>query len=269
VIEKSDGAYLYSTTDLAAIRYRVSKYRAGRILYVVDNGQSLHFEQLFYAARELGYLGEQQAAHVKFGLILGEDMKKLSTREGRRIALDEVLQEAVARARIVVDAKRQDLPARTREQIAQAVGVAAVKYNDLSQNRQSDIAFRWEKMLSLEGDSAPYLMYTYARLASILRKGRARKFDAKPLTTEVDFTLARTLFEFPDVIHRVTETYFPHFIAQYLCRLAKAVNRYYQEVPVQGSPEPVRSARLHLVRAAASTLETGLSLLGIPVLEKM
>jgi arginyl-tRNA synthetase len=269
VIQKSDEAFLYSTTDLAAIKYRVTKFKPEIILYVVDNGQSLHFEQLFASVEKLGYVGNEKLVHAKFGLILGEDMKKLSTRAGKHISLEGVIGEAIEKARAIVEEKRKDLTGKEKEKIARAIGIAALKYNDLSQNRQSDIAFRWEKMLNFEGNSAPYLMYTYARLKSILRKEKPKKFEPKFLESSADANLVLKLLQFPDVIRRVTETYFPHLLADYLYDLAKEANHFYHSEPVLKAEADVKNIRLHLVAAVAGVLKTGLGILGIDSPEQM
>lgn len=268
LIRKSDGATLYLTRDIANLEYRVKEYGPELILYVVDNGQSLHFQQLFAIADMVGIKAE--AVHVKFGLVLSEDMKRLSTREGRHISLTEVIDEAIKRAGDVVHEKQPDLSGTEQERIAKVIGVGALKYNDLSQNRQSDIAFNWDKMLSLHGNSGPYLQYTYARLKSILRKAdKVGDFDPTPLVDEASLDIMLKLAMYPEVIRAVTENYFPHYLANYLYDLARAVNSYYEKEPVLKAEPALRDARLHLVTAAADVLRTGLGLLGIEVVEKM
>jgi len=268
LIRKSDGATLYLTRDVANLEYRMKKYKPELILYVVDNGQSLHFQQLFAVAKRAGI--EADAVHVKFGLVLSEDMKRLSTRAGRHISLTDVIDESVKRALGVVKIKQPELSDTEKGRIAKVVGIGAVKYNDLSQNRMSDIAFHWDKMLSLEGNSAPYLQYTYARLKSILRKaGNVGNFDSSALGSESDQGIMLKLVMFPEVIHAVTENYFPHHLANYLYDLARAVNSYYEKEPVLKAEPTLRDARLHLVTAAADVLRVGLGLLGIEVVEKM
>lgn len=306
VIQKSDEAFLYATTDIATVKQRVKQWKPDLILYVVGNEQTLHLEQLFYAVKQLGIVvpphqsggeksfsgkqlkppaqengaegglwcgGERETllAHVKFGMILGEDMKKLSTRAGKHIALHEVIAEAIERAKKIVDEKRPDLSERERGKIAKAIGIAALKYNDLSQNRQSDIAFQWDKMLNLEGNSAPYLMYSYARLKSILRKaGRVSKIkNVDALTRPSESQLILKLANFPDVIEEITKNYFPHYLADYLYDLAKGVSAFYEKEPVLKAAPDVRAARLALINAVAQTLKTGLGLLGIEAVERM
>ena len=269
IIRKSDGAYLYPTTDIAAVKHRIKDFDADLLLYVVGNEQALHFEQLFKAVKKLGIVTDQHMVHVKFGLMLGEDMKKFSTRAGKTVSLFDLLQEAIARAKKVVDEKQPDLSEAEREAIANVVGIGAVKYNDLSQNRQSDIVFNWDRMLSFEGNSGPYLQYAYARLKSILRKANIHAFDAGSLKDEAELQVILRLQEFPGVIEDITKNYFPHHLADYLYVLAKDVNAMYATVQVLKAEEAERNARLALIAAAAQTLKTGLSLLGIETVEQM
>lgn len=274
LIKKSDEAYLYGTTDLATVKYRVQKFKPETILYVVDNGQSLHFEQVFQAAKALGYAKKAELTHVKFGLILAEDMKKLSTRGGKHISLLELINEAVAKSEKIIKEKRPDLSLKEKNKIAEIIGVGALKYNDLSQNRQSDIAFKWETMLNLEGNSGPYLQYTYVRLKSIIAKskiakGKPARFDPKLLTEKEELNLILLLDKFPDVVGEITRSYYPHYLADYLYKLAKTANNYYHTTPVLKAEKNIREARLALIGAVARTLKTGLNLLGISVPEKM
>jgi len=269
LIRKSDGATLYLTRDIANLQYRVKEYKPSLILYVVDNGQSLHFQQLFAIADKIGVKVEA-VVHVKFGLMLSEDMKRLSTRAGLHISLTDVINEAIKRAGDIVHEKQPELSGTEKERIAKVVGVGALKYNDLSQNRQSDIAFNWDKMLSFEGNSGPYLQYTYARLRSILRKAdKVGDFDPAPLVDEASLDIMLKLAMYPEAIRAVTENYFPHYLANYLYDLARAMNSYYEKEPVLKAEPALRDARIHLVQAVSDVLRTGLSLLGIGVVEKM
>ena len=269
LIRKSDGATLYLTRDIASLEDRINNYKPDTILYVVDNGQSLHFQQLFAVAKKIG-IDASRAHHVKFGLVLSEDMKRLSTRSGRHIPLMDVISEAISRARAVVDEKQPELSDVERERISKIIGIGALKYNDLSQNRMSDITLNWDKMLSLEGNSGPYLQYTYARLKSILRKAdNVSDFEVGALVSEADHELMLKLLMFPETIESVIETYFPHYLANYLYSLAREVNSYYEKEPVLKAEPAVRNARLHLVQLAADVMRTGLSLLGIGVVERM
>ncbi len=278
LIRKSDEGTLYLTRDIANLEYRLKEYKADSILYVVDNGQSLHFQQLFAIAEILGLKGK--FIHVKFGLVLGEDLKRLSTRAGNHIALLEVINEAVARARKIIEEKQPDMTAVDKEKVAQVVGIGALKYNDLSQSRVADITFDWDKMLSLQGNSAPYLQYTYARLRSILRKadlpaealakeGELPKLKVEAIEKEADLRLILKLVLFPEVIKEVSESYLPHQLANYLYDLARAINDYYEKEPILKVEESLRGARLHLIKTASETLKTGLGLLGIGVPERM
>lgn len=269
IIQKSDGAYLYATTDIATVKYRVNKFKADSILYVVGNEQTFHLSQLFNAVKKMGIIKNQEMAHIKFGLVLGEDMKKLSTRGGKHISLEDVLKEAIIRAKKIVEEKNPKLILKEKEKIAKIVGIGAVKYNDLSQNRQSDIAFQWDKMLNFEGNSGPYLQYTYARLKSILRKSGFKKFNSKYLNEKTEMDLILKLEEFPLVIERITINYFPHYLADYLFELAKLTNSFYQSLPVLKAEKEIKKARLALIKAVANVLKTGLNLLGIEAPEKM
>lgn len=272
IIQKSDGAYLYSTTDIATIKYRRSKFKADSILYVVGNEQTLHFSQLFSAVKKMGIVKNQELAHIKFGLILGEDMKKLSTRAGKHISLESLLNEAIIRAGKIIEEKNPNLSLKEKNKIAKLVGIGAVKYNDLSQNRQSDIAFNWDKMLNFEGNSGPYLQYTYARLKSILKKANFKKYDSKYskyLSEKIELDLILKLEEFSSVIEKITANHFPHYLTDYLFELAKTANSFYQLLPVLKAEKGFKEARLALVKAVAGTLKTGLNLLGIEAPEKM
>ncbi|CAB4243779.1 Arginine--tRNA ligase [Methylacidimicrobium sp. AP8] len=277
LIRKSDGAYLYATTDLAALRFRVKEWRADRILYVTDGRQRLHFRQLAATARQWGL--PVVIEHVWFGSVLGEDNKPLKTREGKPIKLRELLAEAVRRAYAIIAEKRPDLPEARKMQIARAVGIGALKYADLSQNRNLDYVFRWEKLLSFEGNTAPYLLNAYVRMRAILRKAEAAGFSPGPgpLSSEPEMRLVKLLLDFCPTLERVESEGRPHFLCTYLYEVARAFHRFYECCPVlQPSPqaggegtESLRAARLALCQGAAATLGTGLDLLGIERLEEM
>lgn len=277
VLQKSDGAYLYTTTDLAALRYRLKTYQPERLLYVVGNDQALHFEQLRLAAEALGYAPKETIVHVKFGLVTFEG-KKLSTRAGRTVGLADLLNEAVRRADQLLN--NRDFSPKERAAIAEAVGIGAVKYQDLSQQRMSDIAFDWERALSLSGNSAPYLQYVVVRIRSMIQKSKIRRpavkkapsSDNRGLHSETGSAsreLMRRMIKFDGVVLAAAESCEPHRIAEYLFALSSAFNRFYEMVPVLDAPEPERTARLLLIRRVADTIETGLDLLGISVPEKM
>jgi arginyl-tRNA synthetase len=257
IIQKSDGSFLYSTTDLATIKYRVKKFKPDLILYVVANEQSLHFEQLFRAADLLGYAPNTKLVHVKFGLMLSPEGEKFSTREGRYIKLEQVIYEAIERA------------GRINKETAEIVGLAALKYNDLSQNRISDIVFDWEKMLSLKGNSAPYLQYTYTRLQSILKKKKFFFFNPAFLKDKRELEIIMLLDQFPDILKEITENYYPNYLADYLYKLAQRINSFYESLPVLKAEKETARARLALISCASAVIKNGLNLLGIAVPEKM
>ena len=273
MIRKSDGATLYLTRDIANLKYRIEEYEPKKILYVVANEQTLHFSQLFAIAKMIDLAKDKhmpELAHVKFGLVRGETGKKISTREGTAIKLNELLDRSIKLSQEALGARKVELRKSEAKEVAEILGIGAVKYNDLSQNRMSDIVFDWEKMLSFEGNSAPYLQYTYARLKSILKKARGiPKLNGMALENERDLVLVLKLSEFPEVLGRVKETYMPSQLASYLYELAREVNSYYHSEPVLYSESELRAVRLNLVKAASDVIKTGLSLLGIKTVEKM
>ena len=270
MIQKSDGSTLYITRDIANLEYRIDEYKPSRILYVVGNEQSLHFSQLFTIAKLLDLKGDVELAHVKHGLVVSSERKKLSTREGTAIKLEELLKKAMFLAEQNI--KERDIKFKKGEMkdIVHAVAIGAVKYNDLSQNRMSDISFDWDKMLSFEGNSGPYLQYTYARLKSILRKAKTvprKRIDS--VGSEKDQALILKLAEFPWVLQRTIDAYLPNYLANYLYELAKEINSFYHSEPVLYSEPEIRALRLNLVKSSARTLKTGLNLLGIETVERM
>ena len=273
MVRKSDGATLYFTREIANLKYRIEEYNPKRILYVVANEQTLHFSQLFAVAKMMDFAKGKnmpELAHVKFGLVRGEAGKKLSTREGTAIKLNELLDRSVKLSKEALASRKVELKKSEAKEVSEILGVGAVKYNDLSQNRMSDIIFDWDKMLSLEGNSAPYLQYTYARLKSILRKAKSvPKLNKIILENERDVFLVLKLSEFPEVLERVKETYMPSQLASYLYELAKEVNSYYHSEPVLYSESELRAVRLNIVKAASDVLKSGLGLLGIGTVEKM
>lgn len=259
VIRKSDESYLYSTTDLATIKYRTKKWRPVKILYVVGNEQALHFEQIFEAAAQLDYAEKDTLDHIKFGMVLGETGKKMSTRRGEFIKLEKLLDKAVYEA------------AKINKKVAEVVGIGAIKYRILSHSRQSDIVFNWDEMLNLKGNSAPYLQYTYARLKSVSRKARSlpKKVDFALLRTNSEKSVIRQLIYFPDAVSRAAALYEPNMITDYLFKLANVLNSFYEKEPILKAPKPLRENRLNLILAATIVLKNGLSLLGIKTPEKM
>ena len=285
IVQKSDEGYLYATTDLAAIRYRVSHIHANRILYVVDARQSLHFQMLFACARQAGFAPEGVAlVHVAFGTMMGPDGRPFKTREGGTVKLMDLLDEAEKRARELADKKNADdvaagrtdaLSDEQKRDIAHKVGIGAVKYADLAQSRTSDYVFSWEKMLSLDGNTAPYMQYAYARVRSIFRKGgheaEDHRHDAAPIPVEApaELALAKMILRFPEAIDRTLEDCRPNVLAAYLYDLAQAFTAFYDSCPVIQSEEPTRANRLKLCDLTARVIARGLGLLGIETAERM
>lgn len=274
MIQKSDGGFNYSTTDLATIGFRLETWQPQEIVYVTDGRQQLHFQQLFTTFRrwhpELA--GKVKLAHVWFGSILGEDGKPLKTRSGENVKLAELLDEAVERALKTVSEKSPELPEAQRREIARVVGLGAVKYADLLPNRQSDYVFSWDKMLALNGNTAPYLQYAYARIRSIFRKGDVGP-GFSPAALELgapeELALARHLLNFGLVLEAVAEDYRPNFLCNYLYELAGWFTAFYENCPVLKSEAGQRASRLVLCDLAARVLKQGLDVLGIETLEQM
>lgn len=271
IVRKQDGGYLYSTTDLAAVRYRAGTLHADRSLYVVDARQSLHFQQMFTLAHKAGYApAEMSLEHVGFGVMLGEDGKPFKTRSGGTVKLADLLEEAAQRAYVLVGEKNPDMPEEDRRAIAEAVGIGAVKYADLSKNRNSDYVFSWDTMLSFEGNTAPYLQYAYARIQSVFRKLDGYDKSASIILADpAERQLALELSRFAEAVHGVARDTMPHYLCAYLYELAGQFMRFYEACPVLKSEGEIRASRLRLCELTARTLRTGLGLLGIQVLESM
>jgi arginyl-tRNA synthetase len=273
IVQKSDEGYLYATTDLAAIRYRVGTLRADRILYVVDARQGLHFRQVFAVARKAGFApAEVSLEHVAFGTVLGADGRPFKTREGGTVKLMDLLDEAERRAFDLVSRKSPNLPEEQRRQVARVVGIGAVKYADLCQNRSSDYMFSWEKMLSLEGNTAPYMQYAYARIRSIFRKAGPENPPAPgtiALSRPAERALALRLLQFAETVAVVAQECLPNLLCGYLYDLAAAFTGFYESCPVLQSEEPTRSSRLALCDLTARVIGKGLELLGIQTVEQM
>jgi arginyl-tRNA synthetase len=271
LLRKRDGAALYGTSDLVCAQYRVERWHPERVLVLTDTRQQLHFKQLFAAARLLGL--ESSFVHVWFGMLKFPDGSLLSSRKGG-LNLVDVLDTAAAKAFEVVTAKSPDVPEAERREIAEAVGTAAVRYFDLSQNPQSDITFDWDRALSLDSGSAVYLQYAYARLHSILRKGGADEAPpAAPVAVShaAERALAVLVARLPEAIDAAAEASRPNLLAEHLEALAKAVGPFYDACPVlrDDVPADVRAARLALVHAVAGALRTGLELLGIKAIPRL
>ena len=280
IIQKSDGAYLYATTDLAAIRYRVNELKADKIVYVTDARQKLHFEMLFATARMAKWVNDDiELSHITFGSVLGENGKPLKTRSGENVKLKEVLDEAVERARAVVEEKNPELDEDKKAQIAQAVGIGAVKYADYSNNRTSDYVFSFDKMLAMDGNTAPYMQYAYARIKSIERKAQTRDVDIRSelagldklnLTESAELDLAKYLLRYGESIGSASADYRPNYLTGYLYELAQKFSAFYTDCPVLRAAAEKRPTRLLLCDLTARTIKHGLSeLLGINVVEQM
>ena len=271
IVQKKGGGFLYSSTDLACIRYRVGMLKGNRLLYVVDARQSLHFQQLFTVSRKAGYLPEQvRAEHIPFGTMMGKDGKPFKTRSGDIVKLVDLLDEAVERATALVQSKNPALSADEAAKIGKTVGIGAVKYADLSKNRTSDYVFEWESMLSFEGNTAPYLQYAYTRVQSVFRKaGEWNQNAALNLTEPLEKQLAFELLKFEDVLHSVAEAGYPHYLAAYLYQVATLFSRFYEACPILKAEGAARDSRLQLAKLTGETLQQGLDLLGIQTLDVM
>jgi arginyl-tRNA synthetase len=272
LIRKSDGGFLYATTDLATLESRVARHAPDAIWYVTGAPQALHFQQVFAAAKRMGIAVD--ARHIPFGSILGEDRKIMRTRSGENVQLADVLTEAIDRARAIVAEKNPDLPPAEVDSIARTVGLGAVKYAELSQNRLTDYVFAWDKMLSFQGNTAPYLQNAYVRIQSIFRKADTSPTSQQPpvaihLATVTERTLALRLIQFAETLPLVLDDCRPNLLANYLYELATTFHAFYEACPVLQSEGPTRASRLALCATTARTLRTGLDLLGIRVPEKM
>jgi len=269
IIRKRDGGFNYATTDLATVDYRINDLKADAIWYVVGAPQTLHFKQIFEIARREGYRSDFR--HITFGSILGEDRKLMKTRSGENVPLRDLLEEACKRARKIIDEKNPDLSEADKIDIAQKIGIGAVKYFDLSQYRMTDYIFSWERMLSLHGNTAPYLQNAYVRIRSIFRKAgeSVPKIDTLILSDFAEINLAKRLCQFAEIVPQVLNDFRPNILANYLFELANSFHTFYEACPVLKSEEPVRSSRLALCDLSGRVLQHGLDLLGIKVPEKM
>ena len=279
IVQKTNGGYNYATTDLAAVRYRIHKDNAKRIIYVTDSGQANHFAQVFAVARKAGWIPEDvEIVHIPFGLVLGEDGKKLKTRSGETVRLQDLLDEAIVRTRQdLEDRLKAEERQETEEFIAnvsRTIGLSAVKYADLSQNRASNYIFSYDKMLALQGNTAPYMLYAYVRVQGIRRKGEINfdNLDAGAkviLQSDAELVLAKHLLQLNEVMNAVGGDLLPNRICQYLFELSQKFNQFFEQCPVLKAEEPLRTSRLILCDLTARTLKLGLELLGIKVLERM
>jgi len=288
LIRKSDGGFNYATTDLAAIRHRVRTSstdggeEADRVLYVTDAGQSQHFEMVFKAAKLAKFVPDAASLeHVPFGLVQGEDGKKFATRSGDTVKLKDLLNESV---RIAGDdlrsrAENQDVADEQIERVATIVGIGAVKYADLSMNRESNYRFSYERMLSLNGNTAPYMIYAYARICGIIRKASGQSTTSEIewpksseiiITDETELALIRNLVRLPDILAEVERDLYPNKLCDYLFETSQKFNKFYENCSVNNADTPeIKASRLSLCTATAGTIRLLMSLLGINVVERM
>jgi arginyl-tRNA synthetase len=271
MIQKSDGASLYLTRDIAALEYRIENYKPEKLLYVIGNEQTLAFQQLFAVSGLIGLDHNVLLSHVKYGLLLGKNGNKMSTREGTSVSINDMSEEAINRAGAIVREKNPDMPENERQVIAESIGLNALKYFMIREGRTSDIQFDWDKVLDFKGDSGPYLQYTYARLKRVLTKaGEVGQGDLSALTTEHELRLMRKMFQFPEEIRRSAKEIMTNNLTTYLYQLANLGNRFYEDQQILADENARRrNARLMLVEATASILKRGLDLLGIQVIDSI
>lgn len=274
IVQKAGGGYLYATTDLAAIRYRSKVLKADRVLYFVDQRQALHFQQVFEVARRAGFVHDgMQLEHMGFGTMNGADGRPFKTRDGGTVKLIDLLDEAEERAYTLVKEKNPEVAEAELRSIAKAVGISAVKYADLSKHRASDYSFNFDQMLSFEGNTAPYLLYAYTRVAGVFRK-LGTPFDASKgqiaLEAPQEQELAARLAQFTETLNNVAEKGTPHVLCAYLYDLAGLFSSFYENCPILGAENPdQQQSRLRLAALTGRTLKQGLDLLGLETLERM
>lgn len=271
IVQKKDGAFLYSTSDIATIKFRRENYNVNKLIYLTDERQQDHFKQFFKITEMLGW--DVEKYHIWFGIMRFAD-GVFSTRKGNVIRLEQLLDEGKKRAYDIVNEKNPDLSVEEKDQIAEVVGVGAIKYADLSQNRQSPIIFEWDKILSFEGNTAPYLQYSYARIQSILRKAAAegKEIDySKEIKIEnkQERSLADHIATFPMVVLKAAESFKPNIIADYLFELSKKFNSFYNSCPILNQEDDILYSRGLIAKVAGETIKEGLSLLGIKTLDRM
>ena len=269
IIRKSDGGFNYTTTDIATVDYRVQDLKADTVWLVVGAPQILHFKQIIAIARREGYTADFR--HITFGSILGEDRKLMKTRSGENVPLRDLLAEAIERARKIIEEKNPDLSEPEKVEIAEKVGIGAVKYYDLSQYRMTDYIFSWDRMLSFQGNTAPYLQNAYVRIRSIFRKAGAQSIAPHEISLAApeERILALKLCQFAEIVPSVLNDFRPNLLANYLYELANGFHSFYEACPVLKSDEPARRSRLALCALTSQVLAKGLDLLGIKVPEKM
>ena len=271
IVRKKDGAFLYATSDLATIKFKHENYKMNKAVYVTDDRQALHFRQIFTIAGLLGW--NMEFVHVPFG-VMSFQGEILKTRAGNTIKLKDLFREAENKGLAVVEEKNPSLPDDEKRKIAKAVGIGALKYSDLSQNRTSNIDFSWEKALSFDGNTAPYLQYSYARVQSIKRNAREKGFEVDRsadliLESGIERSIALSILKFPEAVEKSAELYRPNFIADHIFDLAQKFSSFYNSTPILKAELPLLKSRLLLAEAVAGVIKTGLDLLGIDVVERM
>lgn len=276
IVQKKDGGYLYATTDIAAVYDRVQRLNSNRLVYVIDSRQALHMKQLFVVARHAGLAHpDTLMEHAAFGTMMGEDGKPFKTRTGGTVKLIELIDEAVERAELMVRTRNTDWSESEIKQLAQTLAISSLKYADLSKNRLSDYVFSFDKMLSFEGNTAPYLLYAYTRILSIFRKAdlNPENFAPEMITVQEDaeHRLALQISKFPERLKQAARENYPHYLCSYIYELAGLFMKFYESCPILKSDvdSQVKASRLALAGLTANTLQTSLSLLGIPVVERM
>ena len=274
IVEKTGGGFLYATTDLAALWFRVRELHANRVIYTHDSRQAQHFDQVFRIARAAGFVPQDvQLDYAPFGTMLGEDGKPFKTRSGDTVKLRDLLDEAEERALKLVTGKNPELPEEQRKNVARAVGIGAVKYSDLAKDRTSDYVFSWDRALAMDGNTAPYLQYAYARIRSIFRKAGVDPSSLRgaqlKLESPFELAMAKHIFRLGEVIDLVARELKPHHLCTYLFELATRFSSFYENCPVLQSDEPTRSSRLLLCDVTARALALGLDQIGIEHPEQM
>ena len=269
IIRKSDGGFNYTTSDIATVEYRINELKRDTLWYVVGAPQNLHFKEIFEIARREGY--QVDFRHIPFGNVLGENRKLMKTRFGENVPLRQLLEEACTRARKIIEEKNPGLSEQEKIDISRVIGIGAVKYADLVQYRMTDYVFSWDKMLALQGNTAPYLQNAYVRIRSIFRKADAPvpKIDNFTFKEAAEISLAKRLCQFAEIVPQVLNDFRPNVLANYLFELANSFHAFYEACPVLKSDEPLRSSRLALCDLTGRVLQGGLDLLGIKVPEKM
>jgi len=275
IVQKSDGTTTYFTRDLATINYRLKRWNPDLIIYEVGTDQKLHFQQLFKVADLLGWTKKTKFFHVAHGLYKTKT-GKFSTRKGETVHLEDVLKEAIERAKEIIEKSEtsRGLKEKEKEKVSKIIGIGAVKYNDLSQHPSKDIIFDWEKVLNLKGNSAPYLQYTFVRCQSVLRKAKKFKIANCKLQIErlkkEEIEILREIYKFPEIVKEAGEKFSPNLICNFVFELAKKYNLFYDSYPIlRAKDKRVKKFRLILTKSVAQVIKNSLSLLGIQIPEKM